>query len=478
MKLVLEWLSYTDAILCVKNETVSFRGIDEAGNVSEVASIDVNNIDTEAPTDPAGLMAIVSDRTVALVWNASTDNTGVKEYIVRYSPDGREFISTRTAGTSFVLTDADFGDYRWSVQAVDFAGNESAVTAGDAFTVSGFKPYIVEYSADNFDHVIRFTVTTPELDTFRMPGGTYQMRVRQEGSSEWLTGDSIVAAGSNIAPQLVRSNDDGNADVFFAAPVGTWDDSSYALHMGALNDWNGTRELISADGRGRIRNLLFGSADPNVLCLTDADNGDAIFVDDVYTDLPEGIEEQVARLYRIQEIRAGAGDDIVDMTSQRVEYVGDGLTIRGGDGDDVIWANKGDNLLFGDAGNDRIVGASGNDVIAGGIGNDSMHGGGGDDVFTFCENWGKDTIKQLAGSVTLWFAAESEGKVKWDEESRSFTDGTNSVAVNGVSRDRITLKFGDDGSEQFASLASAGAFAEFASRRIFEKSGEGMLACP
>ena len=38
------------------------------------------------------------------------------------------------------------------------------------------------------------------------------------------------------------------------------------------------------------------------------------------------------------------------------------------------------------------------------------------------------------------------------------------------------LKFGDDGSELYASLAQAGAFLDFTSERIFEESGKGVLA--
>ena len=162
------------------------------------------------------------------------------------------------------------------------------------------------------------------------------------------------------------------------------------------------------------------------------------------------------------------------MTSNKFEYTGDGLVIRGGDGDDVIWANKGDNLLFGDAGNDRIVGASGDDLIVGGIGNDRMHGGGGDDVFTFCENWGIDTIEQLAGcSVTLWFLSGDESK--WDEATLTYTDGDNNVKVSGVSAEQVELKFGTgttpSDAELFAALSDAGAFDAFTSRKIFEESG-------
>ena len=141
----------------------------------------------------------------------------------------------------------------------------------------------------------------------------------------------------------------------------------------------------------------------------------------------------------------------------------------------MIWANRGDNTLFGDSGNDRLVGASGNDVLVGGIGDDSMHGGGGNDIFTFCTDWGVDKVEQLAaGSVTLWFASGSSAN--WDAAALTYTDGENSVTVKGISADKVTLKFGDDGSEKYAGLVASGALAEFTSERIFEEQGRGLLA--
>ncbi len=347
---------------------------------------------------------------------------------------------------------------------------------GVSWKATGADGYVVEYSTDNFKHVISVVTTGNAVDTPDLPAGTYLWRVKSDGGEEWTLGEAIVSEAEPSAPEVVRSNEDGNDDLFFAAPDGMWGNIYYAQHVGSVNDgWSGTNEIVSAKGKGIIQNLFFGSADPNVLCLSDDANGDAIFVDDVFTDLPEEIAENTARLFRIQEIRAGAGSDIVDMTSQRFEYTGDGLTIRGGDGNDTIWANKGDNRLFGDDGNDRIVGASGNDVIAGGIGDDSMHGGGGNDVFAFCDNWGVDTVGQLGtGTVTLWFAS-GDGS-NWNAETLTYTDGCNSVTVSGVAADRITLKFGDDGSAQFASLSDAGAFDAFTSQRIFEESGAGILA--
>ena len=431
--------------------------------------------DTTPPSDPAGLDAVVSGQKVALVWDVSSDDTGVKEYIVKYTRDGQVF-TARTGGTSYVLNNAGYGTYSWSVQAVDFAGNKSAVTAGGTFTVSDFQPYIVEYSTDNFEHVLRLKVNSDALDSFRLPAGTYQTRTRAANSADWTAGGNIVSSVDN-APMLVKSDADGNDDAFFANASGVWESKYGAKHNGSLGGWAGTHETVLLSGKNKLADIFEGSTDANILLMTDDDNGDVLFVDDIYTALPGTLTEQQARIAMIDEIRAGAGDDIVDMTSQRFEYIGEGLTIRGGDGDDVIWANKGDNFLFGDAGNDRIVGASGNDVIAGGIGNDSMHGGGGNDVFAFCDNWGADTVEQLAdGTVTLWFASGDEPK--WNPGTLTYTDGDNSVTVSGVSADKVELKFGENGKDaaRFATLSGLGTFDAFTSRRIFEESDKGILA--
>ena len=64
----------------------------------------------------------------------------------------------------------------------------------------------------------------------------------------------------------------------------------------------------------------------------------------------------------------------------------------------------------------------------------------------------------------------------WDASTLTYTDGDNSVTVKGVTAEQVALKFGDDGSEQFATLSSSGAFAEFTSQKIFEEEGKGILA--
>jgi len=456
-------------------------------------------LDFDLTQTSAGAAALVNDISIlqgTLLYTLTvSDSMGKGVYSLADGADGfqntisvvnasGEALGSLTVGDTIQIGDEDFTlNLTGSALTLEVKGTEIIPTnlVGTKDRVSwdptGAGQYVVEYSTDDFQYAIQILTTGTAVDMLDLPAGKYQWRVKA-GDSEWAVGDEIVSDNTSGTPKVIQSEENGDEDLFFADSNGTWGEEGFvflALHAGSLNSWTGTHEIVIADGKGRIQNLFFGSSDPNVLCLTDADNGDAIFVDDIYTELPEEIEENTARLFKIREIRAGAGDDIVDMTSQRFEYTGDGLTIRGGEGNDTIWANKGDNWLFGDAGNDRIVGASSCDVIAGGIGNDRMHGGGGKDTFTFCENWGVDNVEQLeTGSVTLWFASGS--LTNWDEATLTYTDGENSVKVSGVTLDKITLKFGDDGSEDYAALASAGAFLDATSERIFEESGKGMLA--
>ena len=158
---------------------------------------------------------------------------------------------------------------------------------------------------------------------------------------------------------------------------------------------------------------------------------------------------------------------MVDMTSSRFEYIGGGLTIYGGDGDDTIWANGNSNTLFGDAGNDRIVGGAGDDTIIGGAGNDQLHGGGGNDTFIFGANWGVDVVNQLndGSTITLWF--ENNDGV-WNEEKRTYTSGNNKVIVQ--SNAEVIILYGN------LESAPAGAIAEAASKNILESTQLAALA--
>ena len=89
------------------------------------------------------------------------------------------------------------------------------------------------------------------------------------------------------------------------------------------------------------------------------------------------------------------------------------------------------------------------------------------DTFCFGENWGNDTVEQLAGGkITLWF--ESGEMSNWNADTLTYTDGENSVTVSGVNS--VTLKFGNN------TALPSGCFDDAASEKIFEDKNKGMLA--
>ena len=471
------------------NGTVSFRSTDAAGNVTAITEYTVTNIDKIAPDVPTGLDSAVDGHVVTVTWIPVTDagSSGVKGCFFRYgegeTPEGEGIF---VSADRVVLTVRDCATYSYQLRAADNAGNLSDWSELQSFIIVPVVPqdlqgsstgvswqsvagtvFEVEYSTDGFSAGLSLTVDGSAVDTYGMPAGTYQWRVRDAAGTEWVTGDNITAE-SPVSPGLWQSDTDGDSDLFFARSDGAWSDDFAAQHLGRLGEWSGTGEQVELKGKNRLTDVFVGSEDANVLVLTDDTNGDALFLDDIFSDSPFPVQQ--ARLSQIGEIRAGAGNDVVDLTSQQFLYIGAGVTVRGGDGDDVIWANSGSNILFGDAGSDRIVGASGNDVIIGGAGNDTMHGGGGEDTFTFGGNWGVDTVEQLAGGmVTLWFETGDENH--WDKDAMTYTDGLNSVTVKGISADAVLLQFGGD-----VSGLPEGAFADATSEKIFEDRNKGVLA--
>ena len=75
------WQTYTSGIVFPKNGTVYFRGIDAAGNVSDVTSYAVTNIDKVAPSAPTANadITVVTNKNVTVTATFSND-TATKQY--------------------------------------------------------------------------------------------------------------------------------------------------------------------------------------------------------------------------------------------------------------------------------------------------------------------------------------------------------------------------------------------------------------
>ncbi len=339
--------------------------------------------------------------------------------------------------------------------------------------VTGADGYVVKYYNAAHDAAVSLKVSSCQLDVFNPDPGTHQWEMAVAGDAGSIPGGTVNASAREESVELISSTANGCDDIFFAdTEYGCWDKFFYARHAGHAGIWEGTGEMVALEGKTRFADIITGSADCAVLILSDFNGGDAIFVDDIYTALPHDVPEMQCRLAAIDEIRAGAGDDVIDLTSDEYDYA-DGITIYGGDGNDVIWSGSTASRLFGDAGDDRMIGGAGNDIFSGGSGGDAIHGGGGEDIFCFGAEWGCDQVEQLSGgSVTLWFASGSMGN--WDASALTYRDGDDTVSVSGVDAGAVTLKFGDDTSETYAMLAENGFFNSAVTGKVWE--AEGALA--
>jgi len=119
---------------------LTVKAYDAAGNIgSDSAQVLVNNVapqDTQAPSVPGGVTATANAyNKVTVKWNASTDNVGVKGYIVTRD---NVTVGNVTTGTQFVdTTTLPSTAYSYQVVAYDAAGNNStASTAANVTTPS------------------------------------------------------------------------------------------------------------------------------------------------------------------------------------------------------------------------------------------------------------------------------------------------------------------------------------------------------
>ncbi|MDD3155716.1 MAG: hypothetical protein PHS41_12700 [Victivallaceae bacterium] len=448
----------------------------------------VNTVDATKPREASIVVEEIKDGVVSFKLSGSDSDSGLRKYNIACSRDAENYtVQTEVTDNSWTCEFTPGCVWYFKVQAVDNVGNVSDWSAPVLFRpdlfdmpagyVSGVsktvswdggsgESLLFELSRDRFATSFRVSAAGG-VDFAGLSGGKYQWRAVNPATGEVVDSGELIAAGTEPKSYFALTENQ-IGDVFFAQANGKWTNLHMASHAGTLDDgWAGTKEAVALTGKNRIGDLFIGSGDANVLVLTDDATGDALFLDDIYTNAVSQ-----ARLNGIVEIRAGAGDDVIDLSSVRYSFAGSGVILRGGSGNDTLWANTGNNLLFGDAGNDRLVGASGKDVLVGGAGNDSMHGGGGDDLFVFGDGkWGNDTIEQLAsGSVTLWF--ESAIELRFERIGRdtkiSCVNGT--IVAKNMTLTQENCRFGADGYEEdFSRLADIGAFEASSSEKIFEK---------
>jgi len=212
-------------------------------------------------------------------------------------------------------------------------------------------------------------------------------------------------------------------DTLNLAADGIWTSGYAAANQSLAGGTPGTGQQVLLEGKVRFADILDGGGGADTVQLTNGN--DAFFLHDAYslfnaqavlTNDAQG-QANTARAVAIENIHAGAGDDIIDLTSTNFSI--DGVRLFGDAGNDILWGNLG---------NDTLQGGDGMDTLFGGAGNNTLNGGAGADIFQYVTGGtASDTIEDFAIGVDKieLYGAASTAEV--------------SAAVNG---DHVTLSWG------------------------------------
>lgn len=152
-----------------------------------------------------------------------------------------------------------------------------------------------------------------------------------------------------------------NADIIFDGGV-------MAANIGSPGI-EGTLETKSANGTNGSFDVFDGGAGYDILAMTSG--SDTLFLfDDNHAFHAAG---SGLRLIDVEQVDAGDGNDIIDLTHDLYSY-GD-IVLNGGNGDDYLWSSVGNDTIDGGEGIDNLWGGVGNDILYGGAGDDRIVGG-------------------------------------------------------------------------------------------------------
>jgi Ca2+-binding RTX toxin-like protein len=142
-------------------------------------------------------------------------------------------------------------------------------------------------------------------------------------------------------------------------------------------------------------------------------------------------------------ITGGAGDDVLAGTAgdDVICGLGGNDTLRGGDGHDVLRGGDGDDLLIGGASRDGLAGDAGSDHLSGGSGADALAGGPGVDRVSY---WGRGTaVAATIGDGPNDGAANERDDVRSDVEQLAGGRGDDTLTGNAAAN-RLSGNAGND----------------------------------
>jgi Ca2+-binding RTX toxin-like protein len=195
--------------------------------------------------------------------------------------------------------------------------------------------------------------------------------------------DTLLFNGANVAEAIDIAANGGRATFFRNVASVTIDlNDVETIHFNALggadtiavNDLTGTEvtrvslDLAATGGVGDAQPdtvIANATAGDDVVLVSGDASGVSVLGLAARIDIA-GAEAANDRLV----VRLHGGDDVLDASGLAASGIG--LTIEGGDGDDVIIGGDGNDILIGGAGDDVLIGGLGNDILDGGEGGDDI----------------------------------------------------------------------------------------------------------
>ena len=338
------------------NTTVQTLDVTVTG-VADTPSVTVSDAEGEEDT------AISLDVTAAL---SDTDGSETLSVDISGVPSG----SVLSAGT-------DNQDGSWTLTPAQLNGLTITPPAGDdsdftlTVTANSSEDGTTATASGSIAVVVTEAVAVPTTGDDTLTGTAGDDTIDALAGDDFIygeDGDDTLSGGTG-SDYLSGGADD---DTLNYSADATWGSGDMAVNTE-------TGETVELDGYNRSTDVFDGGTGSDTLSLSVGD--DAIFLDDRYSVFPDG---EGPRIASIEAIHAGAGNDLVDLTSNLYEY-GD-VTINGEAGDDTIWSGAGDDTLDGGEGNDTIFGGSGDDTIYSGFGDNVIDGGSGTDTVDYSES--------------------------------------------------------------------------------------------
>jgi len=367
---------------------------------------------------------------------SATDVFGLTVQNVNDAPQLAKAIANQsgTAGNPFTLTvpgdtfkDIDAGDVL-KLTAMQANGDPlpawltfSPATGTFSGTASAAGQWNIEVVATDLSGATATDVFSLNMDAATVnPGGAVINGTTGDDTLNGTAGNDQMYG--NKGKDVLYGN--GGDDIMSLSQDATWSNGNWAVNVGSPGN-SGSGESVSLSGKVRSYDVFDGGDGYDTLKGTSG--GDAIVLDDSLSPAAKS----GPRIVGVEKIDAGAGDDVVDLTSKRYAY-GD-VTIDGGSGNDVLWSSGGNDVLLGGSGNDELDGGAGNDYLDGGSGNDRMQGGKGVDLLQ--GGSGDDVLRDSSGN----------GLMDGGSGNDQIYDGSNnSMIVGGQGNDKIYLGGGYD----------------------------------